>query len=351
MTFLHPPSVAAWHRALATQVLPAVAINSVIALGITVFGTNGYATNWVYSQCIGLLIGALVHLGIRWWIRDWETQWRRIAGVVPLAAVIGFVLGVALADALLGHASMAYWSQAPRQAAGFLVLSLVCGAAITYYFASRAQLAHAREQAQIALRQAAEAQLRLLQSQLEPHMLFNTLANLRALIGLDAARAQAMLDHLVGYLRATLDASRCTEHSLHAEFDRLRDYLELMALRMGPRLRYTLELPAALATQPIPPLLLQALVENSIQHGLEPKVEGGSIRVAARQEGGMLVLEVKDTGVGSPHDLNAPHGHEHFGIAQVRARLQSHYGNAGALIFEAPAADGTRARAQFPIKK
>ena len=332
------------------HLLPALVINSVIALGITVFGAESYVTNWVYAQCIGLLIGTLIHLGRSLWIRDWDTQWRRIALIVPLAGVAGFLAGVALADALLGHDSMAYWRLAPRKAAGFLALSLGCGIATTYFFASRAQLAHAREQAQVALRQAAEAQLRLLQSQLEPHMLFNTLANLRVLIGLDAARAQHMLDHLVGYLRATLDASRSTEHSLHAEFDRLRDYLELMAVRMGPRLRYTLELPAALATQPIPPLLLQALVENSIQHGLEPQVEGGSITVAARTDGGLLVVEVSDTGVGASQDLNAINRPGHFGVAQVRARLRTRYGTAGALIFEAPQGGGTRARVQFPLQ-
>ena len=92
-----------------------------------------------------------------------------------------------------------------------------------------------------------------------------------------------MLDRLIAYLRATLAASRATTHPLQAEFDRLRDYLELMAVRMGPRLRYTLDLPPELATQPVPTLLLQPLVENGIRHGLEPKVDGGSITVRARR--------------------------------------------------------------------
>ena len=88
-------------------------------------------------------------------------------------------------------------------------------------------------------------------------MLFNTLANLRALIGNDPARAQPMLDRLVDYLRATLSASRASAHSLQAEFDRLRDYLELMTVRMGPRLNYSLTLPPELAHLTMPPLLLQ----------------------------------------------------------------------------------------------
>src|SRR3569623_437905 len=112
-------------------------------------------------------------------------------------------------------------------------------------------------------------------------MLFNTLANLRALSGVDPNRAQEMLDHMIAYLRATLNASRAASHSLQAEFDRLQDYLELMAIRMGPRLRFTLDLPGALAQDTVPSLLLQPLVENAIQHGLEPKVGGGEVRVAA----------------------------------------------------------------------
>jgi sensor histidine kinase YesM len=107
-----------------------------------------------------------------------------------------------------------------------------------------------------------------------------------------------MLDHLIEYLRATLSASRSSMHTLEQEFARLHDYLALMAVRMGPRLKYTLDLPDALKSINVPPLLLQPLVENSIQHGLEPKVQGGNIAVQARQVGNLLVLEVTDTGLG-----------------------------------------------------
>ena len=201
---------------------------------------------------------------------------------------------------------------------------------------------------------ASESRLKLLETQLEPHMLFNTLANLRVLIGTDPARAQHMLDRMIAYLRATLSASRTTQHPLALEFERLRDYLELMAVRMGPRLAYSLDLPDALRDVPVPPLLLQPLVENAIRHGLEPQVEGGHITVRASTQaspqGLLLVIEVQDTGAGLPATLPAPSPGQSFGLAQVRERLATLHGAAGALELIAVQPSGTSATVTFPLK-
>jgi signal transduction histidine kinase len=327
------------------HVLPAMVLNSLIALGLTVFGQHGFVDNWLYSQCIGLSIGALIHQSSRWLIADWATQWRRIVLIVPVAAVVGSILGSQLGDGLTGWDSASHWARDPRQAWGLITLSLVAGAALTYYFVSRAQLTKERERAEAALRHAAESRLKLLETQLEPHMLFNTLANLHALIGTDPTRAQHMLDRLVSYLRATLSGSRATQHSLQAEFDLLRDYLELMSVRMGPRLQFTLVLPPELAQLPVPPLLLQPLVENAIQHGLEPQVAGGHITVQARRNGPQLTLEVTDTGAGLPAQT-APHSG--FGLSQIRSRLATTFGEPSALELIAAPAGGTCARVTFP---
>jgi LytS/YehU family sensor histidine kinase len=159
-------------------------------------------------------------------------------------------------------------------------------------------------------------------------MLFNTLANLRVLIAHDPLRAQGMLDHLIAFLRATLAASRAGSHTLSAEFARLSDYLALMQIRMGPRLKIRLDLPEPLSALQVPPLLLQPLVENAIRHGLEPKVSGGRVVVTAVRHASHLVLTVHDTGVGL--DAPARHG-AHFGLQQVRERLSTLYGEAGTL--------------------
>ncbi|GKT20446.1 hypothetical protein AVHM3334_01005 [Acidovorax sp. SUPP3334] len=156
---------------------------------------------------------------------------------------------------------------------------------------------------------------------------------------------------------ATLGASRATLHPLADEFARLRDYLELMSVRMGPRLAYTLDLPESMARVPVPPLLLQPLAENAIRHGLEPKVEGGTLHIAARQlPDGRLELLVKDSGVGladpggaAPPPAMLAH-HQSFGLSQVRERLHTLYGSQGTIELIAMCLSVTCARAVFPSK-
>jgi sensor histidine kinase YesM len=172
-----------------------------------------------------------------------------------------------------------------------------------------------------------EAKLKLLEAQLDPHLLFNTLANLRVLIGIDSAKAQTMLDHMIAYLRATLSGSRTSEHSLEQEFARLRDYLELMQFRMGARLRFELDLPDAMKHVSIPSLLLQPLVENAIKHGLELSKDGVLIKVSAQQQAGSVVINIKDTGLGGESTaFDASAQSQGYGLSQVRERLTTVYG-------------------------
>jgi len=128
-----------------------------------------------------------------------------------------------------------------------------------------------------------------------------------------------------------------------------------MTVRMGPRLRYTLDLPTDLAQHNVPTLLLQPLVENSIQHGLEPKVEGGSLTISARREGDTLVLEVADTGMGfDPADPAFTHPaapDKGFGVQQIRERLAAVYGSKGTIEFIAGHAVGTRVSIHFPYQR
>jgi len=343
--------------ALLQRGLPVLTGNTVIALGLTAFGDGDFGANLVYSHCIGICTWLLIEACQFRLMPDPKRQWRRLYLIVPLCVTLGYAGGFYLAVRLLNDQANGIWSEHPRLMLGYLLLSLLAGGALTYYFMSREQLAAASEamalagaQTEAAQRHAAESKLMLLQSQLEPHMLFNTLANLRALISTDPAAATAMLDRLIAYLRATLNASRATAHPLQMEFDRLRDYLELLKVRMGPRLRYTLALPAALAQVPMPPLLLQPLVENAIKHGLEPKVEGGSVTVQARTTGEHLIVEVCDTGVGFDATLtNAASADNRFGLAQVHERIAAAYGERGRLELASSPGSGSVIRVHLPL--
>lgn len=210
-------------------------------------------------------------------------------------------------------------------------------------FQDRVALSRWREQRAEQL--TAQAQLDLLRSQLEPHMLFNTLANIAELMDEDPAQARAMLTRLIAFLRATLAGSRASQHELAQEFALVEDYLSIMQIRMGERLRMHLDLPRELAAVKVPSLVLQPLVENAIEHGLAARREGGRIEVTALQEGDNLVLAVSNTAEAPP----TPAGPGGFGLACVRQRLRVLHGERGALdLSHDPARGLTCATVRLP---
>lgn len=170
----------------------------------------------------------------------------------------------------------------------------------------------------------AEARLRTLQAQIEPHFLYNTLANVVSLIGSEPDKAKHMLERLIDFLRASLSASRAERATLGAELDLAAAYLDLLAVRMGARLRWRIEAPDHCRALPIAPMLIQPLVENAIMHGLEPKVDGGEIVVRASCAAGVLRIEVSDDGMGLAAAAPRPGGG--VGLSNLRERLRSLHG-------------------------
>ncbi|MDL2356736.1 MAG: histidine kinase [Pseudomonadota bacterium] len=328
----------------------------------TMFG-EPFGTTLVDALCIGLLIQLLIeggryrlaarlrrrdpdHFGAQ---HDWP-GWRAMGPWVVVSGIAGYVGGRMLSGVLTGvHRPAGSLLLHPRALLLIMVVVLAASVGSVYFFYARGRMAALETRAQAIQRSAAESQLKLLVSQLEPHMLFNTLANLRVLIGLDPARAQAMLDRLIAFLRVTLEVSRLGSHSLAAEFGCIDDYLELMRIRMGARLRIRLDLPAALAALPMPPLLLQPLVENAIKHGLEPQLDGGLVEVSAAVDGDTLLLTVRDDGAG-PAATPAGGG---FGMLQVRERLAALYGGAASLelLAAADARGGTVVSVRLPLRQ
>ena len=343
---------AGW-RAFGRRGLFTLAIGIAVALALALLPGQRLYAGVVYSVLIALSCWLFIDGGRLFIARlrhgrggsGWP-GWGGMALVLPLGTIAGYALGHAVAAALVGAGPKSLFDEDPRTLAAMLLLALIPGIAITWFFVSRAHLESSRARAAVAEQLAAEQRLQLLASQLEPHMLFNTLANLRVLIALDPARAQAMLDRLIAFLRATLAASRAGTQPLADEFARIADYLELMRIRMGERLQARLDLPPDLARLPVPPLLLQPLVENAIKHGLEPHVAGGRIEVSAAREGGELVLRVRDTGAGvATTGAAAGSG---FGLAQVRERLAALHGAAASVTLEP--ASGTEGGAQATLR-
>jgi len=310
----------------------------------------------VYTLCITIPAWLVTELGrllvrqehCRYSVEDgdhgWPAGWRGVV-LSAVSIMVGFLGGYPLAAWMLDDPLLI---MPEREVPLILLLLIASSIAINFFFNARRAQAALQAEAVAAERHAAEARLKLLATQLEPHMLFNTLANMRALITKDPAAARQMLDRLDGFLRASLDASRATTHLLADEFERLRDYLALMSIRMGPRLTWALHLPDELRTQLVPPLLLQPLVENAIRHGLEPRREGGHIEVSAARNSQQLVLTVRDTGVGFDPGARPSVAGKQFGLAQILERVATAYKGEGRVEVQSQPGNGTTISITLP---
>jgi signal transduction histidine kinase len=201
-------------------------------------------------------------------------------------------------------------------------------------------------------RQIVEAKLMALQAQVEPHFLYNTLANVQALTEVDPQKANEMTGHLIQYLRASLPKMRENISTVGQEIELVRAYLNILKMRMGSRLEFGIDVPEELLALPFPPLMLPSLVENAIKHGLEPQREGGRIDVVAERVGtgddAMIRLMVKDTGRGfSDAPVQAGGG---VGLTNVRERLLALFNGRAHLTLEANTPKGCIATIETPAK-
>jgi len=307
--------------------------------------------SFVFAQCIGFMIYAgfligdrIVHKGIhqaRMWVR---------AVYYAVIPILGVFPGYLLAFWILRWRNGYEWLFAPRSIISIVALSLVLTGLLLLIFvprerAARAEATIAREQARVAAaeKETTTAQLKLLEAQVEPHFLYNTLANVVSLVDGEPALAKRMIERLIALLRATAAAATGSA-TLGGQVELLRAYLEILELRMGARLRWRIDLPAELAGLRVPPMLLQPIVENAIRHGLEPKVEGGRIDITAGRDGGGVRLVVRDTGLG----FDTARAADGIGLANLRARLASAYGEAARLVIEDNAPAGTSVSIWLP---
>jgi sensor histidine kinase YesM len=228
-----------------------------------------------------------------------------------------------------------------------LVISIVLSA--IFFWRERtavadASLARERERSERIEREATLANLRALQAQIEPHFLFNTLANVTSLVDPDPAKAKRMLESFIRFLRASLNATRMESTTLGAEGELIGAYLDVLQVRMGTRLRYRIDAAPDLEAFALPPMLLQPVVENAIRHGLEPKVEGGEVVFRARRDGAYVAIEIADTGVGF-----APTTRGGVGLTNLRDRLKLLYGERATLQIAENSPAGAVVTLRIPV--
>jgi len=270
-------------------------------------------------------------IGKVWWsFFDWlaQVEWKRLAVICVLLMIFLSIL------------------RASHLAICLILLSLglkvLAGGKRKAELEARAASSHLDQES--LERRLVEAQMAVLQAQVEPHFLFNTLALIGQLIETDPPQAARVHEHLIDYLRATLPQMKArASGTLARQITLSRAYLAIMQARMKARLAVSIDVPAEIESASFPTMMLQILIENAIKHGLEPKIEGGRIDIRASVERNVLQLEVIDDGVG----FN-PRSGEGVGLTNVRERLHILYGTRAQLVIEAPAEGGTRALIRLP---
>jgi len=323
--------------------------DTIIALFLAVmkFG-GGFQINFIISQCIGLSICTGVLIAYLFFA---DAGPALKAVLVALALIIGTLCGAYLGAYLSGLSSSTLFEEAGLLQ--LLLLGVMFGSIITYFFSSREQIAESQARIQeekikrlTSEKKAAVANLKLLQAQIEPHFLFNTLSNVLSLLDTNPQKGKSMLVDFIQYLRASLAKSREEKATLGQEMEMIQAYLSIYKVRMGDRLQYKIDLPHNIAAVSFPPMLIQPLVENAIKHGLEPKVDGGEILIRGVEKDGILRLEIIDSGMGFKAQRESG-----MGLSNIRERLFSLYGNNGRLILEENPPHGLKAAIEVPHGK
>jgi signal transduction histidine kinase len=281
------------------------------------------------------------------WLPRWALQLLGVFVAVPIAALLAYWLTTG---------ELTFWTNQLRLT-GFSMLTftgvlfgpwIALGAMVRQReaFARSQALAFDLERSELE-RQALDARMRLLQAQVQPHFLFNTLANVQALVDAGSPQAPKVLASLVAYLRAAVPRLDEPATTLAQEVQLVRAYLELMHLRMPDRLQFSLEIDPAALDLRCPPLTLLTLVENAVRHGIDPSEEGGRIEITVQVRDGRCLLRVTDTGVGLRHTT----GGAGTGLATLRERLQLNFGSDARLRLSEIAPHGICAEVELPVQR
>jgi sensor histidine kinase YesM len=327
-------------------VLLLAAINTGIAAVLWVEDTRPFWQPLLTVQLYGFSIAYCVNAASPW---SKPRPILRLMGAVALGTLVGVLLTI-----IVKGYSVEYVADRARLFGWNVFTGFANGLFVSLFFyvkyretQAAAALHKAEAERHLMSKQTVEAELKLMQAQVEPHFLFNTLASVQYLTETDPREANRLLGHLIDYLRAALPQLRASSTTLGKEIGLAEAYLNILRMRMGSRLGFAIDVPAELAAHPFPPNLLISLVENAIRHGIEPTAAGGTVAVHARRDGSSLVVTVEDTGRGLGSGTTAGQG---VGLANVRDRLAALYGTQGRLVLESTLPSGVRARLAIPYR-
>ena len=345
----------------ATRLLAASLIAVILALGlmafVAIFGRVDRPGWWWASLlpnigiclCIVHTLFGVLRLAERWLpaplvarmsnVRDVRSG-MALSALALGAIILGMTIGFTIVPILVGFNVWGMFISLPAALTKFAVFLLFVMALNWVWWRSRLRQQQLRNEV-------TEARLRLLQGQIEPHLLFNTLANIQSLMDYDPPRAKRMLETFSSYLRAGLSQLRRTDNTLESELDMVSNYLSLMQIRMDERLRFRIAASDEARLALMPTLMLQPLVENAILHGLAPKLDGGSVLVDAVVRGGRLEVRVVDDGVGLTGPQNHPRSGAGMALANLRSRLQTQFSAEASLTLRARDS-GTEALLEMP---
>lgn len=351
-----------WPRSFVRNLVYTLIFNAMFAAFFTMMGmlsTRVKSVDQLWSLFgHNLVIGNIIGFSF-WAVMHWLGPLLRKVNALGFFAVTLFyaVLGTFIATGSFfllslfpGYEGMNRWLFTTQQFFTSFTISLVVSLVLASSWRNRVdelngQIAIADERARVtsAERAATQANLRALQAQIEPHFLFNTLANVTSLIYTRPDDAKHMLEEFIAYLRESLATTRENETTLAQDFLLMQRFLAVLKVRMGNRLQVRVELPDELQSFALPPMLIQPLVENAIKHGVEPKIDGGEVLLRATKLVDAVAIEVVDTGMGFKNStLNG------IGLQNVRERLQKLYDGRATLSIEDNLPSGTKICIRIP---
>lgn len=339
-----------WVGSMALTVVWSMTIGSILMMVQALFSQHFNFSSYLWATVvISNTVGFTTHGGLvlaAVLLRGWPNRLTGTARAVYYVSLVSLLalIGIALGNTLLQWRSPLHYLEhlddlAPVVPFALVMSVIMLGLTTIGQRRAQAQVEQLRQREEITAtaQLLAEARLRALQAQIEPHFLYNTLANVLGLIDTQPKQARHMLERFIDFLRASLHASRADSATVGTELDLTAAYLDVLAVRMGKRLRYRIEAEDDVRAAVIAPMLIQPLVENAVMHGLEPKVEGGTITVRARRDddSAALQIDIVDDGVGVGNA--PPRAGGGVGMANVKARaLSMHGANAQLQLLDNP---------------